>query len=183
MGRPLWQVILGMALLIGPGCAGEASSVEEVPVGTQEGLRPPPLQGTLATGESFGGIGSVDGPAVIVFYRSASCGLCRVQLEQIQQNIGGYDQQGANIVGVTLDPPDRSGALAQELGITFPLVSADSATFEEWGALQPAGGGAIPATYIVDASGVIRFRHVGRNTSDRATDPDILTVLQTMTEE
>lgn len=174
--------LVGLLVLLA-GCRGEDPPPPEIPVGTAEGNRPPPLVGTLATGEPFPGIDASAGAAVIVFYRTASCGLCRVQLGQIEQNFGGYRQQGADVIGVTLDPPATSLALAGDLGLSFPLVSVDSSSFRDWGVLDPERGGPLPATYVLDDAGVIRFRHIGRNASDRTTDAGVLTILQTLSRE
>ena len=66
------------------------------------------------------------------------------------------------------------------MALTFPLVSVDSAVFRMWGAMDAQEELPLPATYVLRSDGLIHFRHIGRNASDRATDPGLIVVLQQM---
>lgn len=182
-GAGAMRLILLVCVLVVAGCDRAETEVQPtIPVGPHEGLRAPPIEGAAATGEPLAPLQASTSPTVLVFYRSAGCGLCRVHLGEIQSNIEGYRQQGASVVGVTLDLPPRSEGLVAELGLSFPLLSVDSATFSEWEVLNPEQGVTLPATYIVDRDGVIRFRHVGRNAADRASAAAVMTVLQSISQ-
>lgn len=152
----------------------------DLPLGTNLGDRAPRLVGSLATGEPFELNGFATAPKLLVFYRGAQCGLCRVQLQQLETNLNGYRRKGIQIIAITLDPPDRSRVLLDELSLRFDLVSADSATFAIWGAMDPNSSIALPATFIIDRQGLVRYRHIGRNAADRALDVEILTMLESM---
>lgn len=154
-----------------------SAEVEALPEGTGVGERAPPVRGASADGESFAIEGRPASPTVLVFYRSADCGLCRVQLEQTQQHMPAYRRQGSRVVAVTLDPPEVSRGLAERMELDFEIVSVNEAAFEAWGALDAAGA-PLPATYILDRDGVVRFRHIGRNASDRTSDAELLTLLE-----
>jgi len=173
-----WVRALLPALLLLSGCGPEAEVIPELPVGAEVGYRPPPLHGTLADGSIFMLAAIPTQPVVMVFYQSASCGLCRVQLGDLQRNLGGYRQQGVEPIAVTLDSPESSRQLVADLGLQFAVVSVDPGTFDSWRAMKD--GVTLPATYIVDRQGVIRYRHIGRNASDRALDAEILTVIATL---
>lgn len=166
------------------GCATEpeADAVPEIPVGVEEGLRAPAIAGVLPGGEEFELPSPIDHSTVLVFYRSAECGLCRLQLTQIQANLEGYDGQDFQVVAITLDSPARSQALVESSGLGYPIVSVDSATFRDWGALNGANA-PVPATYVIDDDGIIRFRHIGRNAADRATDADVMTIVYRLASE
>jgi peroxiredoxin len=171
MRRP---IVVLLSLLV-TACGSTAEAPPEVPVGVEVGHRPPPLRGVLSDGGEF----SLDGRSaqVLVFYRSAQCGLCRVQLQALQNHLSAYQRQGVQVVAVTLDPPALGQQLRESMELEFDLVSVDTATFEAW---RVMGGGMrlpVPATYLIDRNGVIQYKHVGRNASDRATDADVLTVL------
>lgn len=182
-GSSAVRLIFLTCLLVLVGCDRAETEVQPtIPVGPQEGLRAPPIEGTAATGEALAPLQARTSPTVLVFYRSAGCGLCRVHLREIQSNIAGYMEQGASLVGVTLDPPPRSEELVAELGLSFPILSVDSATFSDWEVLNSEQGVTLPATYIVDRNGVIRFRHVGRNAADRASAAGVMTVLQSISQ-
>jgi peroxiredoxin len=175
-----FRILLLSIVLAGfaAGCQSEADPGPRLPLGTQVGERAPELQGQLAAGEGFTLADAVGRESVLVFYRSAQCGLCRVQLEQLQQNLTAYERQGARVVAVTLDDPEVSRTLAEQMNIGFSLVSVDSTTFERWQVLDRQQGMPLPASYVIDRSGVVRFRHIGRNAADRTSDAELLTVLE-----
>jgi peroxiredoxin len=84
------------------------------------------------------------------------------------------------VIGVTLDSPEVSQTSMRAMPIDFSLVTVDSSVFRIWGVLHPERGAPLPATYIDDETGLVRFRHVGRNASDRTTDAELITVLEGM---
>lgn len=175
------SLALALFLAAGPltaACDSPADLPEEVPVGTEIGYRAPPLRGSLSDGGNFN-LADSDGLVVLVFYRSADCGLCRLQLDNAQRHLEGYQYEDARLIGVTLDFPEVSRGLVESAGISFPLVSVDPVYFEAWGALPAPTGAPLPATYIVD-DGIVRFRHIGRNAADRTTDAGVLTVIESL---
>ena len=80
-------------------------------------------------------------------------------------------------MAATLDSPADSHAFRGQSGIDYPIVSVDTSTFEAWAPRDSALGGPLPATYILDGSGVIVFRYVGRNASDRVSDAALVSIL------
>lgn len=159
-------------------CSGEEPVVARPPEGFEVGQSAPPLQGRLADGEAFDLASHGGRPVVLVFYRAASCGLCRVQLERLDGHLGEYRTLGAEAFAVTLEPPEASAELARSDGLEVPLVSVDSAAFRRWGLLEEGRTSPLPGTFLVDESGVLLFRYVGRNAADRATDAGVLAVLE-----
>lgn len=159
-------------------CSSSAEPAPQIPIGTEVGERAPELAGMLHANEPFAlSTGGAGVKTVLVFYRSANCGLCRTQLEQLQQYLPAYRRQGARVVAVTLDPPEVSRTLAEQAGLEYDLVSVDAETFTAWGVMTQELGGPMPATYIVDGEGLVRYRRIGRNAADRTTDPELLTIV------
>lgn len=115
---------------------------------------------------------------VLVFFRGADCGLCRLQLEQLQRNLAAYQRQGVRPIAVTLDPPDRAVRLIDDLSLGYEILSVDLVTFAEWGMFAAERDAVMPATYILDSEGVVRYRHIGRNAADRTLDAELLTVIE-----
>lgn len=180
--RSRWIVLLAtIAAPLLAGCGGEdAAAAPEIPVGTEVGQRAPNLSGQSSAGQPFS-LDSLDGGnAVLVFYTSGECGLCRLQLDQLEANLSAYQRIDADVIAVTLDPADRAIALLERTEVPFPIVSVDSATFERWGVMAPERAAVFPGTYVLDDAGVIRFRHIGRNASDRTTDAEIVAVLESI---
>jgi peroxiredoxin len=70
---------------------------------------------------------------------------------------------GAEVVAISVDPPDRSAGMRKDLSLPFPLLSdSDRATIIEWGVLNAGekGGIAIPATFLIDRERKVRFASV-----------------------
>ncbi|MGH7457496.1 MAG: peroxiredoxin family protein [Longimicrobiaceae bacterium] len=176
----------GLSLLAGgfvlSACGGGEPPQPLPPEGTETGRLAPALFGTSPDGSNFelerGG-----GPQLLVFYRSYDCGLCRVRLERLQQNLPAYRTAGVAVTALTFDLPVDAGRAASELGLGFPVVSIDSAALASYDVLGGRGE-VLPASYLLDERGVIIFRQVGRNAADRASDVAILAALrQTRGEE
>ena len=192
MHRRIWNAIRlagrrsGFVLIVGVasstvvGCRSEVEPPPDLPVGTGLDMRAPPLRGVTIDGLPFDLDQQLGGPAVVVFYRSAGCGLCRVQLTELQQHLPAYREIGVTPVAVTLDTPETSRQLLDHSTYGFQIVSVDTATFQLWGALDEENGPALPTTYILGPGGMVKFRYLGRNASDRARDAELLTVLETL---
>jgi peroxiredoxin len=174
-------VIVACAVLGLASCNGRSEeAAQALPVGTEVGHRHPPLQGLAADGGDFELAAGRREPTVVLFYRGADCGLCRLRLEQLQAHLPAYRRSGARVIAVTLDPPEVSRRLIDGMQLDFPVISVPPEVFQEWEVLHPEHGLPLPAAYILDRSGAIRFRHIGRNAADRTTDAGLLTVLESL---
>jgi peroxiredoxin len=156
-----------------------SETVPAAPPGTEVGHAPPPLEGRLPSGEPFT-MTTVRGErTVVLFYRSERCGLCRLRLEQLQQNIAAYRSLDARVVAVTLDSPELAAQTAERLGSDISIVSVDSAVFAGWDVLEAERRAPLPGAYVLDDRGVVIFRHQGGHAGDRITDATLLTILET----
>ena len=63
------------------------------------------------------------GNLVVVFYRGAWCPFCNLYLKKLQENISQIKAQGANVVAISVENPDRSTALATKNKIDFTVLS------------------------------------------------------------
>jgi peroxiredoxin len=171
----IWQAALVAGLLAA--CSPAVEPGPELPIGTEIGYRAPDLAGYSLNGEEYRLPEAPGEPTIVVFYRGADCGLCRLQLEQLQQYLPAYRRQGARVVAVTLDSPEVTRVLAEQAGLEYELVSVDGGAFERSSVMDPGQEAPLPATYIVDGDGIIHFRHVGRNAADRVSDPELLTLI------
>ena len=167
-------------LLLLAACGGGEEVGPPPAVGTEPGQRAPELDGIVGDGSDFTLPERPDRPTVLVFFRSTSCGLCRLQLQRMEMNLPAYERGGSRVVAVTLDAPERAVANLEGAALGYPVVSVDSAAFERWGTFAGDGAAPLPATYIVDERGIVRYRHIGRNASDRTTDAEVVAFLESL---
>ncbi len=74
-----------------------------------------------------------------------------------------------------MDSVEDGQALRRRLDLTLPILSdEEAAVIAAWGVEMKEKGIAIPATFVVDAAGTIRWAHVGETMMDR---PDFEAVL------
>ncbi len=142
-----------------------------------------------------------DGPVVLTFYRGAWCPYCNTQLRDYQEALGAIEAAGASLAAVSPQTPDGSVTMQERNRLTFPVLSdvgnqvsrdyglvfqVDDATRERYEAvgidLAEANGTdtwelPVPATYVIDPSGVIRFAFVEADYTQRAAPRDVLDAL------
>ncbi|MEU6594154.1 peroxiredoxin-like family protein [Streptomyces sp. NPDC046881] len=144
------------------------------------------------------------GPVVLTFYRGAWCPYCNIALRALQQHHAGITARGARLVAVSPQIPDESLTLAEKHGLDFDVLSdIGSDTAKQYGLafdlpddlaavydrlgfdLQRVNDGhprtlPLPATYVIDRSGTIRWAFVDTDYTARAEPADILTALDAL---
>jgi peroxiredoxin len=142
------------------------------------------------------------GPLVIVFYRGGWCTYCNLQLRAWRQHQGELARLGATLLAISPQTPDNSQSTAEKNELAFTVLS-DSALEAACGfgiayTLHPDlvdfygsigtdipvlnGNGLwvlpVPATYVVDSTGGIRFALVEEDIRQRAEPRDVITALE-----
>ena len=138
------------------------------------------------------------GPVVISFYRGGWCPFCNLELRGLQRVLPEIVQMGASLVAISPQLPDNSLSTQEKNQLTFPvlsdvgnieakrfgivftlptaLVDANRAIGRELVEINGESGAAqlpMPATFVLDKSGVIRLAFVEEDWSKRL-DPDIV---------
>jgi peroxiredoxin len=138
------------------------------------------------------------GPVVISFYRGGWCPFCNLELRGLQRVLPGIVQMGASLVAISPQLPDNSLSTQEKNQLTFPvlsdvgnvvarrfgivftlptaLVEANRAIGRDLAEINGEAGAAqlpMPATFVLDKSGVIRLAFVEEDWSKRL-DPDIV---------
>ncbi|WP_030935791.1 peroxiredoxin-like family protein [Streptomyces sp. NRRL S-646] len=145
-----------------------------------------------------------DGPVVLTFYRGAWCPYCNIALRSLQQHHEAITARGARLVAVSPQIPDESLTLtekhdlafdvlsdigsdtAKQYGLAFDLPDDLAAVYAKLGFdLQRVNDGhprtlPLPATYVIDRDGVIRWSFVDTDYTTRAEPADILAALDAM---
>ena len=86
---------------------------------------------------------------------------------------------GAELYVISVDPPAKSKAqVVQALGIQFPvLADQNRQTIRAYGV--DGGIFAIPSAFVIDKSGIIRYKSIG-NTSHRVNIDTLIEQLETL---
>ena len=141
------------------------------------------------------------GPIVLVFYRGAWCPYCNLYLRGLQRRLGEFRARGAELVAISVEPPDRSLkvvtdnkldftvlsdpelATAREFGIVYEVPKVVNEAVIELGLDIAKYNGAekaelpLSATYVVSSSGRIEYAFLEVDYKKRADPDDILAVL------
>jgi peroxiredoxin len=75
---------------------------------------------------------------------------------------------GFGLAALSVDPPERSRALAEQIGLPFPLLCDQAREVVQRFHLlnrREKGGIAYPATFVLDRDGTVRFRSLERTAS------------------
>ncbi|MFF2012733.1 peroxiredoxin-like family protein [Streptomyces sp. NPDC058195] len=144
------------------------------------------------------------GPVVLTFYRGAWCPYCNMTLRSLQRHHADITARGAHLVAVSPEVPDESLSLSEKQELAFDVLSdIGSATAKQYGvafelsdelAAHYAGSGLdlervnsghartlpVPATFVIDRSGVIRWAFVDTDFTVRAEPAGILAALDAL---
>ncbi|TDY00562.1 peroxiredoxin-like family protein [Thiohalophilus thiocyanatoxydans] len=143
------------------------------------------------------------GPVVLVFYRGAWCPYCNLQLHTLRESLPAIKAEGAQLITVTPQKPDKSLKQVKEDDYPFEILSdLDSSAMKAYNlyfevpmelvdvyrrnfGLDLAdynGDGRyvlpVPATYIIDREGVIRAGAADVDYKERMEPAAIVEALQ-----
>lgn len=146
------------------------------------------------------------GPVVISFYRGEWCPFCNIELRALQQALPTIEQLGATLVAISPEMPDHGIVASEKNKLTFPVLSDfGNKVARQFGIVFQIGQELkefsrnafkndialrngedsyelpVPAMYVLDTSGVIRFAHVDVDyMSGRAQPEEIISALETI---
>lgn len=140
------------------------------------------------------------GPAVISFYRGAWCPFCNLELKALQRELATAEAASVTLVAISPNTPDVALGTVNENQVTFPVLSdAENAVAKQFKLVYEMEAGLVefyrtqdrnidemngselwelpvPATYVVDTGGIIRFAHVDLNHRARAEPSEVISV-------
>ncbi|WPL14898.1 MULTISPECIES: peroxiredoxin-like family protein [Thiorhodovibrio] len=142
------------------------------------------------------------GPVILTFYRGVWCPYCNLQLRGLHQSLAHFARYQAQLIAVTPQQPDRSLAQVKQDGYPFEILSnLEDTTMrayrlafsvpESLRAIYQRGLGLdladyngngrfvlpVPATFVIDRDGVVRYAFAETDYRQRAEPPDILAAL------
>lgn len=99
-------------------------------------------------------------PVVLVFYPGDETSVCTAQLCSYQSELGAFTELGATVWGISLQDVDSHEHFARKERLSFPLLAdTGGAVVDAYGVGMP-GLGLRRSVFIIDADGVIRWKHV-----------------------
>lgn len=137
------------------------------------------------------------GPLVVSFYRGAWCPYCNLEINALQSRLPDITAAGGQLVAISPQTPDKSvdqmsnskltfevlsdidNKLAKECGLVFTLPESLRPIYSAWEIDIPDHNGndsfelPIPATYIIDTDGKIRYIFAEMDYTKRL-EPDII---------
>ena len=140
------------------------------------------------------------GPVFVVFYRGGWCPFCNLQLHRLATAMPEFDKKGIRIVAISVDTPGQEAKTQAKNGVPFPMLSdsdlaahkafhvvhvppdAEAKAFASYGIdLEQYSGQrhhsfAVPAIFLVDRTGTIRWRHIDQDYKTRPTPAQMLDV-------
>ncbi|GAC1514291.1 MAG: peroxiredoxin [Pseudarthrobacter sp.] len=97
---------------------------------------------------------------VLVFYPFAFSGICTGELCEIRDNLAAFEDAQATVLAVSVDSKFSLRAYAEKEGYSFDLLAdfwPHGAVASTYGVFDPESGMAKRGTFIIDATGTIRY--------------------------
>ncbi|ATA89094.1 alkyl hydroperoxide reductase [Capnocytophaga stomatis] len=136
------------------------------------------------------------GNVIITWYRGGWCPYCNVALNQLQEKLPEFKSLNASLVALTPELPDHSlstqeknklefevltdlnNEVARLYGVVFKLDDKTAQRYEQALHLSSRNGTnsselPVPATYVIDKKGNIRYAYVNPNYKERA-NPEVI---------
>lgn len=141
------------------------------------------------------------GPVVVSWYRGGWCPYCNLALKGLSDRVDQIAKENATLVALTPELPDKSlstseknhlkfsvlsdinNEVARKYDLVFKLDNQTATTYENKFGLSNYNGNTsaelpIPATYIIDRQGIIRYAYVNPDYKQRANPNEIVMKLK-----
>lgn len=141
------------------------------------------------------------GPILLVFYRGGWCPYCNFEIHELSQAYPEYQKRGVTPVAISVDKQDEAAKTLATYTIPFPVLSdpdlvahkafrvvhqadeAEAAKLKGFGIdLEKSSGKAhhafaIPAIFLIDKGGIVRWAHADIDYKVRPRTPQILAAI------
>ncbi|WP_340077517.1 peroxiredoxin-like family protein [Leptobacterium sp. I13] len=144
-----------------------------------------------------------NGPVIITWYRGGWCPYCNKYLAQLQEALPAFKEQGATLLALTPELPDKSITTSEKHQLGFEILSdigntvaktydiayqLDVKTAEKYQnafdlhAYNGDTSNELPytATYVIGTDGIIKYAFLDTNYKKRAAPEDIIDALKAL---
>ena len=139
---------------------------------------------------------------VINFYRGGWCPYCNVELREFQKVLPEIKELGATLIAISPELPDNSlstkekneldfevlsdqgNKVAKDFGLVFEMADELKKVYDKFGLDIPKFNGddsweiPMPATYVIDSDGTVKFSFVDADYTVRAEPSDVIEALK-----
>jgi peroxiredoxin len=138
-------------------------------------------------------------PTILVFYRGGWCPFCNKQLAELRTLEPDLQKMGYQLVAISTDSPENLKATLDKQQLSYSLFSdADVMAAQAFGlafkapapyaaTLEKGSGGKnvekllpVPAVFLVNQSGVIKFEYINPNFKERISSKLLMAAAETM---
>lgn len=115
-----------------------------------------------------------------IFTEKQYCPLCFPHIKALNQNYQQFTRHGVEILMITSTDYKQSQKVIQDLGLEMPLLSDPKCSvFRAYGVGQ-ALGAPLPAQFVLDRQGKLRFKHLFSFLSPNADIQILLNAIDTL---
>lgn len=115
-----------------------------------------------------------------IFTEQHYCPFCFPHLLELNKAHAELRQRGAEILLISSTDPAQSRVVQQDLGLNMPLLSDSSCRSFRLYQTGQALGAPLPAQFLLDARGRVRFRHLFSFIEPNASIQRLLSALDTL---
>jgi peroxiredoxin len=111
---------------------------------------------------------------VVVFYPMSFTRVCTSELCELRDNLPKFENEDVQVLAVSCDNVPTQRVFADQEGLDYPVLAdfwPHGAVARSYGVFDEASGLALRGTFVIDKSGVVRWKVVnaipdGRNIGD-----------------
>ena len=115
-----------------------------------------------------------------IFTEKLYCPLCYPHIKELNENYERLTGTGAQLLMITSTDPQQTQQVVQDLGLKMPLLSDPSCKIFQAYEVGQALGAPLPAQFILDREGKLRYTHLFSFLSPNAGSDKLLEVLERM---
>lgn len=123
-----------------------------------------------------------DCPVVLAFTRIFTekqyCPLCYPHIKALNEHYEQFTNRGVEVLMITSTDLQQSQVVVQDLGLKMPLLSDSSCNVFRKYAVGQALGAPLPAQFILDSNGVLRYKHLFSFFEPNASINSLLNILE-----